>query len=357
MGTVFVLGAGFTRAFVPQAPLVEDEYEVEPLLERFKPFPSASYVLDLELRTAPTGRVNIERLMTRLDGGMPYDSDANIGQLRLLLTELRRLLVKHLSLAARGPCHTAELIDISRHCIHNRITCITFNYDDVFDRALWQVERVEDEIYGRPYWHPDGGYGFFCKPSLSSVYQTRVFMDRSAMLLLKLHGSMNWRPKRGARQPYAVDDIVHHEPWLPLERISPELVNLDAIESHLETEPFLVPPVIMKSAFLDQPILRHTWSLAYDALREADEVVFIGYSFPITDIATRFLFAEALQELDNSKITVVNYASDNGGRHTLMEAYRTIFPDMTKDQFTFGGALEWVRRLVATEGRAGNTQA
>src|SRR3989442_15319419 len=108
------------------------------------------------------------------------------------------------------------------------------------------------------YWHPDGGYGFYCRPSLSSVRDFPVgWMDRTSMLLLKLHGSMNWRPLRGALAPYRIDEILHEENWLD----DPELNRLrqdvaSEILAHLEPEPFIVPPVLMKSILTEQPMLR-----------------------------------------------------------------------------------------------------
>jgi hypothetical protein len=141
---VFVLGAGFTKAFIPEAPLVEDHYDVGPLVEKFKAFPAASRILHLELEATGGGRVNIERLMTRLDGAMPYDSDTDADQLRMLLAEIRRLIVLQLTSATKGAWHEEEMAALARYCIRNQITCITFNYDDAFDRALWEVERAVD---------------------------------------------------------------------------------------------------------------------------------------------------------------------------------------------------------------------
>jgi hypothetical protein len=49
-GTVFVLGAGFTRAVLPNSPLLVDDYDIEPLLGKYKAFPDASEVLKSEVR-------------------------------------------------------------------------------------------------------------------------------------------------------------------------------------------------------------------------------------------------------------------------------------------------------------------
>ena len=172
-------------------------------------------------------------------------------------------------------------------------------------------------------------------------------MDQTAMLLLKLHGSVNWRIRRGAASPYKVDDIIHDESWLqpPL----PEsLVGRDKnlIDLHMEPVPFIIPPVLMKSALTKEPILQVVWSKAYEILNRAEQAVFIGYSLPITDIAAGFLFGEALQHLDSSQIMVVIRAESEEKQKKTKEAYRTIFPNIQDDQFDFRDALEWVQELL-----------
>ncbi len=185
--TVFVLGAGFTKAFVPNAPLLEDEYDGELLQDKFKSFPHAFRILKNELTRKPQGKIDLERLMTRLHGQMPYDREHGASEeLILLLSELKQTFSKRLNLAKDKEFHKKELSSFANLCIDNNITCITFNYDDIIDEALWSVKRAIS-ITSDPYWHPDGGYGFFCRPSLLSIQEVLgVTMDITSMLLLKL---------------------------------------------------------------------------------------------------------------------------------------------------------------------------
>lgn len=341
---VFVLGAGFTRAFLPQAPLLTDDYDGDALTEKFKNFHHASRILGLERSKNLNGYINVERLMTRLDGLMPYDfEEAANDELTLLLSEVKRCFRRRLEEAKKGPFHAEALAAFARYCVENGITCITFNYDDVFDKALWEVKKPLHGV-SPPYWHPDGGYGFFCRPSEVCVRDADVFMDTTSMLLLKLHGSINWRVRRGYSQPYAVDALVHDEEWLPsLESAAPDC---EAIANHLEPEPFIVPPVLVKATLIEQPILRLVWSLAYKALGAAERVTFVGYSLPGTDIAAGFLFGEALRKLPMSRLRIVNLGKEDADRKTLQEAYGRVFHEITEGQFEFRDALEWSCQLV-----------
>jgi hypothetical protein len=274
--TVFVLGAGFTKAFLPDAPLLVDNYNLRSLLPKYKHFDLARRIIDLELEESRIGKVNIERLLTRLDG-LPYDrSDASL-QLGLLKQDVHSLFKERLDKAKSGPAHLEDLSKFAKHCIEKNATCITFNYDDVLDKALWDVKPIHRASH-EPHWNPDGGYGFFCRASDSCVIDSMALKDKASPLLLKLHGSVNWRIKRGSAQPYSVDAIVHDEAWWNPPRREP--VDLESIKLHLEPDEFIVPPVLVKAVLSEEPILRIVWNLAFHELWKADEVIFVGVFLP-----------------------------------------------------------------------------
>ena len=67
-----------------------DEYDAPLLAEKFKDFKHANRVLDWE-QNREGGKINIERLMTRLCGQMPYDFHQGAGEeLGMLLAELKK---------------------------------------------------------------------------------------------------------------------------------------------------------------------------------------------------------------------------------------------------------------------------
>lgn len=347
-GTVFVLGAGFTKAFLPQAPLLVDDYDGGQLRRQFAVFPEARAVLDMELDHPDhqRGWMNLERLMTRLAGGMPYDFRAGADkQFDLLLSAVKGAFLNRLEAARKGEsANQGELILFAAHCVSSRINCITFNYDDLLDEAICHEAPSSDPEYG---WSPDWGYGFPSQVSESCVTGPRYIPGGlGPALLLKLHGSVNWRTGLGHPRPYAVDGIMHHEHWF--RRPGGGDAKLDDIEQFLEKEPVMVPPVLTKTDLVEQPILRLTWSLAINVLRRAKRVVFIGYSLPLTDVAAGFLFREGLRHLEPATaITVVDFARDDRDREEklsrLLEAYRAVFRGIGADRFHFSGAAAWIR--------------
>ena len=348
--TVFILGAGFTKAFLPDAPLLIDDYGATDLLEEFKAFPTARAILENEVGVKNHGKLDLERVMTRASAGMPYDSQTGASEeLSLLFARLKDAFETRLGCARRGKLHSNELRAFARLCIDRRITVVTFNYDDLLDHALYGFEEDPRALgYG---WNPNGGYGFFCRPAWAIVHQApRMQMDEYPMHVLKLHGSVNWRVRLGYSSPFSVDSIVHYEEWT-MDHNAPAAMRVGAEEilRHIEPSAFLVPPILAKDALVREPILRLIWTRAFAALANADLVVFVGYSFPVTDIAARFLFTEAIRP--ETRLRVVSYARNKTQEEELRANYRKAFPNLRHDQFSFEGALEWSRMLASQHAR------
>lgn len=338
---VFVLGAGFTKAFVPSAPLLFDDFEIPRLRDRFASFKHAVAILDDALATGSRNRVDLERLMTRLTG-MPYDSGDARRELTLLESELRKSLVKRIRDAKVAGVDRERSAAFARFVLKNEASVVTFNYDDVLDQALRSVHPGTTPFStSKDSWHPDGGYGFFCRPSGVCVADSMMYMDRPSSLLLKLHGSINWFSRLGEGTPFGPAALLHHEDWLSQSNFPYELEH---IKSHLEPEPFIVPPVLVKHELSLHPVLRVIWELAHDKLAGATKVVFIGYSLPVTDLAAQILFRETLASRPGLTVQVVNFANDGTEQHAVRAAYRALFKTLPDAQFDFSGACACIER-------------
>ncbi len=330
---VMVTGAGFTRALVPDAPLLVDDFNNDALEERVRGLPNASRLLEWERDLHPRGHIDIERLMTRLDSLMPYDYAESAGnaanEYGFLLSELRRAFLERLHEARRGNIHREELNRFAKFCKTSSCCCVTFNYDDFLDEALAQTGS----------WNPYWGYGFFCQSSLDTIASFDDLEAHSVLQLLKLHGSINWRPKLGHSSPVAIDSITHHHEW------SGARLRFPQVAGNLEPEPVMVPPVLSKSSLVEQPVLRLVWSHAFARLSMAHKVTFIGYSFPPTDMAAKTLFSESLEDIPREDITVVNLSHEDSAAEVIRRRYRSVLGDMPDEQFHFEGALNWIRGL------------
>ena len=352
--SVIVLGAGATRAFLPAAPLAEDDYNIEHLSDQFRGFPYAYRLLELERQQRSNGTINIEQLMTRLQGRMPYDSVDAIAQQSLLLSELMREFRRKITFARQQEPHKDKLAAFAQVCVNKSVMCVTFNYDDVLDQALWKVKSLREgnpENIHSKYWHPDGGYGFFIRPSSLAVEDRSRYMDNTSMLLLKLHGSINWYPRKGERHPYSINALHHDADWPDS---NPDIFTpaQDMIARHFEPDPFIVPPVLDKTALSNEPVLQVVWSLAMEALQKASRIYFVGYSMLVTDLAASFLFCESLEGRTH-QISVINLATQEKQKDLILASYRKVFPKLKYDQFDFDGALNWVQKVCPMKEASG----
>jgi len=349
--TVFVLGAGFTKAFVPNAPLLVDDYGGRKLLREFEALPIASKILQNELRLSSRDLIDLERIMTRLYSRLPYDAESEVSnEFGLLLARLTKAFQERLRAARSQVFHAEDLKTLASVCGRRSISCITFNYDDVLDEALYKVRRsvspASVSLSPHP-WNLDRGYVFFCGPSGTILgADPHIDVFPSTLFLLKLHGSVNWRVALGSRPPYQTENLVHHETWTR----SPvyPYPSLEDVEVQLEPSPVTVPPVLAKEGLLTEPFVRVVWARAKELLSEAQMVVFVGYSLPLADIASRYLFSESISA--DARVEVVNYARNLKEEEAIRASYRQVMPRLRYDQFHFDGALEWARGLAQKYG-------
>jgi hypothetical protein len=124
--------------------------------------------------------------------------------------------------------------------------------------------------------------------------QTQVFDDDSnpnfsiKAQLFKLHGSVNWYTKPNFGNYYYVpqgDNYLYKTELTDLQRL-------------------IVPPVANKSNLYEDSLFGAIWKGAYEKLKEADEVYFLGYSLPETDLQAKYLFQTGIKK--DAKIFVVN---------------------------------------------------
>lgn len=170
---------------------------------------------------------------------------------------------------------------------------LTFNYDLVFERALLQVligtsyngydsgrrapfksfkidyqyENVPSQIFSVD----NADYGGFSSDRKGGTVMTEV-TDHSkepeqVIEILKLHGSVNFpRSKLGAEAK-------------------------DYVLTKTQADPFILPPIFNK---LSTSAPNKMWSTGLNRLREAANVIIVGYSLPRTDIYMQYFLKAAL---------------------------------------------------------------
>jgi hypothetical protein len=246
-------------------------------------------------------------------------------------TELIFLFSSVINEVQNGPVSGAHLNLVSRLKANDVI--ITFNWDTLVDRALSTSKN----------W--DCFTGYFVKPL--AVYKDDWVGNNSnaketnAPLLLKLHGSTNWLTSapivegknwqsiqelsndhffiyESTVKPYATYDGRYMNGYddfsygyypvnLPLKGVDlPEGYFLtrailrtsynpkgESSDKGLISIPLIIPPVKNKNYDYFGSLFDSLWNKAEESLAKADEIVIIGYSFPVTDFKTDLLFRQA----------------------------------------------------------------
>lgn len=337
---IFILGAGFTKAFYNDAPLLEvstQDLNIENLLRKYENFPKVRHIIK---SVQNNNKINIEELLTRLSTGTPFDDEAiSEGERKCLLEDISQTYFELISKIKIDEDKRGSIEKFSKYIIDNDISCVTFNYDTLLDEYMWKYKHTTITLpVPENYFHPDGGYGFFMRriESLIEDGGHDIEKDNCNSLIYKLHGSSNWLVKIGSRLPYTLDNLIHYENWLP--RDTEKIITQADLDAHLEKKPFIVAPVLDKSEINDQSILKFIWSATYKALLEAEEVVFIGYSLPKTDIAAKFLFKETINR-KGIKIVVVSNTENK------KDSYSEMFTNANLE-YHLGGAVKWIENNI-----------
>jgi NAD-dependent SIR2 family protein deacetylase len=130
----------------------------------------------------------------------------------------------------------------------NRVSILTFNYDTLLEQALSKLEV---------------GCNFEIIETKKCVISS-ILLEKKGVPILKLHGSQWWW--RGKED----SEIIYNE------------TKIDDLKTKTDwSDALIIGPSAMKH-FEDIDIIR-LWAKGYEALRDADVVLVIGYSFPNID--------------------------------------------------------------------------
>ena len=217
---------------------------------------------------------------------------------------------------------------------------ITTNYDLVVDSALMYLSRTRQP--------PGGGLPeYHCALANLAV----VPPPPRYGTVLKLHGSLNWlfcrtcqRLELGATESTRFLDIFGRIAGKDLK----DAFTLDGAPCAVCTRP-LLPLLVAPSHLKDyrNPHLSLVWHEAQRMLRQADKVVFIGYSLPDDDVEVVYLLKRSLMHMNKpGSITVVEYCAENPAigltQHPVGRRYRALFGDVN---WHAGGLDNWLATL------------
>jgi hypothetical protein len=189
-----------------------------------------------------------------------------------------------------------------------RLPLITFNHDLAAENVLVQLPY-------RKRWCVDQGYGpLTMNPLGSNLRIPRLPRHdddcdhRVPIELLKLHGSLNWQIATRSHQPQ-YHDLFPRNP-ATVDCILDRVPNVTLVRRRVNRSwrlwPQIVPPIYGKQALISG---RYSglWTRAAESIRDADRLIFVGYSLPVVDVHTERMIASCMRANEGlSHVDVVN---------------------------------------------------
>ena len=252
---------------------------------------------------------------------------------------------------------------IAGHLIEQRVASgqendpfaiISLNWDSVLENGMsWFIKECG-------HLPADVDYCCYTNP-LSKDSRHKSSLSQKALgiynlKVLKLHGSINWILCPNCNRLYTgLGEAPEVMAQYVIGKGCPACNELELSEKErgLEgplLEPFIITPTFVKE--FDNAHIQMVWHNAYIELREADKVVFVGYSLPEADYHLRTLLKRAIQA--HAKIEIVLTENDkvptdcrDNIRGKFAESrYKAFFGEGSNVEFIFGGAEAYFEAII-----------
>ena len=193
-----------------------------------------------------------------------------------------------------------------------KVTVISTNYDVSVDTRLFRLVQPAKL-------HSAFDFGFAWRQVTQSFDDeiVRLRPPSPKFRLFKLHGSLNW-----VRCPMC--ELIYVNPVGDIAPVAFVPKRSTHNSCHCGYSPLRMHIVAPSYARLVQdPNLREIWKASLQALREADEWIIVGYSFPPEDLAIRSMFTRAYHGRFTGnivprppKVTVIQSGDESKSRYT-----------------------------------------
>ncbi len=357
--TVYILGAGFSKpaGFPKQGELFADlvnkltgfsdeqfiPLDIQASISKF--LTRCGFIKDGELVLA----ISIEDVFTLLDQTIA-DRNNFVGFDWLELDKIRDDLIRGvlglLHSCAHKHLHSEEqrFKLLAANLINTRIQAgqngdpfaiISLNWDSLIEDSLfWVLNRTggirEKTETDEKVALADIDYCVYTTPLPNSPHTPSTKQKASKIFnikLLKMHGSSTWLRCPCSNLVYTGLGMAD-----PANDIYVKLRKSPFIQQHLDDrekvspavlEPYIITPTFAK--VFDLPHIQITWHNAFIELREADDVVFIGYSLPDADYHFRALLRRAIRS--TTKVKVILHESDEPPENLQNVDPKTVYPE------------------------------
>jgi NAD-dependent SIR2 family protein deacetylase len=252
--------------------------------------------------------LNIEEVFTFLDTGeQMYRRGTDYRKAFTLMKDyLQDFISVMLSMRSDGQ-HCERLIEVFAR-LSPEDDILSFNWDTIADRTLETLGISQFAAY----------------KELLQVDRIKLAQFRNTGVLLKLHGSLNWTECSNRKC------AVFGRPHMPLLKDGqlPRWTDkaFEACEYCGAKKPrkAIIPPISNKLVHRKE-YFHQLWMLAREKIARTNRIILIGYSFPVTDFLSEWLFRQIhLLLAPKPSIVVVNPEAVKLRSQTRMR-YQSVF--------------------------------
>ncbi len=301
--TVFLLGAGFSKAVAQAMPLIRD---IPWLLEKITPEVYREFI-------TPDFNDDFELWLSAMASGTlgedPSRKTRRTEAFHAVLINLSRVLLNRMNCSFRESQWTDEIDSdawlhrLFRFWDNHQSTILTFNYDALIEHRYFAFRNPRHFRNHSPPPH----YPHILTPFPHDSGNQRVpDFNKPQFQLFKLHGSINWwrrfPPNDDDQTVYFWDRPMGK--WKRADKNNPETpahidataVDFDLVPVAHHFLPFIVPPVAIKDSFYRVDLLESIWENAAKKMEQASAMVVMGYSFPKSDQSAIAFFQKLNRE-------------------------------------------------------------
>lgn len=179
------------------------------------------------------------------------------------------------------------------------ITVVTFNQDLQIEKTLERISNTKQYVGIGPIWSFPHCYSLpnthkLSAPPDNQARFTAHAEDQGGILVLKLHGSLNWFSWHKSSQIPQSSILSRNKKFsiTPRKNIPTDMMVTSSAGKRMHTFPMVIPPVNHKAAIIHDD-LQPVWQVAEDRMMRANEIIVFGYSCPSTDFESANLFRRA----------------------------------------------------------------
>ncbi len=160
------------------------------------------------------------------------------------------------------------------------LSIVTTNYDLNIESAAYKLNLLVNPGFSIE------------RVKIEGIQIAGEMYGESGIPLYKLHGSVNWYHADTTIGVKVEDRVVY---LFDPEPGGTKSLPLPCTEGYNPPDtPLIIPPSFLKPDLLEA--LKTIWSLAAKAISEANVIVFVGYSFPLSDTEMIYFLARALMD-------------------------------------------------------------